>query len=167
GTDDPSVEKRPPVVAWAEIRVLDSATGRGVPLVELEPVNNLKFVTDNAGRVAFHEPGLMGREVFFTVKSNGYEVKKDGFGYAGARVTPRAGQVSEIKIIRKNVAERLCRLTGEGLFRDSVLLGHKTPLPDPLSPGLVAGQDSIQAAIYRGKVYCFWGDTSRMGYPLG
>ena len=31
----------------------------------------------------------------------------------------------------------------------------------------MAGQDSIQAAIYRGKVYCFWGDTQRMEYPLG
>ena len=152
---------------WAEIRVIDSDTGRGVPLVELETVNGLKFVTDNAGRVAFHEPGLMGREVFFTVKSHGCEMRKDGFGFAGVRVTPRAGEISNIKIKRKNVAERLCRLTGEGLYRDSVLLGHKPPLPDPLGPGGVAGQDSVQAAIYRDKVYWFWGDTLRMSYPLG
>src|SRR4051794_21394928 len=63
---------------YAEIRVVDAATGRGVPLVELETVNHLKFVTDNAGRVAFHEPGLMDREVFFTIRSHGYEMKKDG-----------------------------------------------------------------------------------------
>ena len=43
--------------AWAEIRVVDAVSGRGVPLVELETVNNLRFVTDNAGRVAFQEPG--------------------------------------------------------------------------------------------------------------
>jgi hypothetical protein len=152
---------------WAEVRVTDAATGRGVPLVELETVNGLLFVTDNAGRVAFHEPGLMGREVFFTVRSHGYAVKKDGFGYAGVRVTPRAGQASEIKITRTNVAERLCRLTGEGLYRDSVLLGHKTPLPEPLGMGRVAGQDSVQAAVYRGKVYWFWGDSLKMDYPLG
>jgi hypothetical protein len=152
---------------WAEIRVTDAATGRGVPLVELETVNSLTFVTDNAGRVAFQEPGLMGREIFFSVRSHGYEAKKDGFGFAGARITPRAGQVSEIKITRKNIAERLCRLTGEGLYRDSVLLGHKTPLPEPLGAGRVAGQDSIQAAVYRGKVYWFWGDTLQMRYPLG
>src|SRR5262249_588344 len=89
---------------WAEIPVLDSATGRGVPLVELETVNSLKFVTDNAGRVAFHEPGLMGRELFFWVRSHGYEVKKDGFGIAGARVTPKPGRTSVIKITRKNIA---------------------------------------------------------------
>jgi hypothetical protein len=156
-----------PTGTYFEIRVIDAATGRGVPLVELETVNSLRFVTDNAGRVAFHEPGLMGREVYFAVRSHGYEAKKDGFGFAGAKLTPRAGQVSEIKVARRNVAERLCRLTGEGLYRDSVLLGHAPPLRDPLNPGKVGGQDSIQAAIHRGKLYCFWGDTQRMDYPLG
>jgi hypothetical protein len=153
--------------AWAEIRVLDAATGRGVPLVELETVNSLKFVTDNAGRIAFQEPGLMDREIYFSVRSHGYEAKKDGFGFAGVRLTPRAGQASEIKITRKNIAERLCRLTGEGRYRDSVLLGYRAPSPEPVSPGRVAGQDSIQAAVYRKKVFWFWGDTQRMEYPLG
>lgn len=152
---------------WAEIRVVDEATGRGVPLVELETVNHLLFVTDNAGRVAFHEPGLMDREVFFAVRSHGYERPKDGFGYAGARLVPQAGQVSEIRVRRTMPAERLCRLTGEGLYRDSVLLGHEIQNPDPLNPGRVAGQDSVQAAIYRDRVYWIWGDTSRMDYPLG
>src|SRR5262245_42376984 len=152
---------------WAEFRVLDAGTGRGVPLVELETVNHLKFVTDNAGRVAFHEPGLMDREIFFTVRSHGYELKKDGFGFAGVRITPRAGQASEVKITRHNVAERLCRLTGEGLYRDTILLGHAVPLADVPNPGLVAGQDTVQAAVYNGRVYWFWGDTNRMSYPLG
>src|SRR5262245_1849412 len=89
---------------YAEIRAIDSATGRGVPLVELETVNHLKFVTDNAGRIAFNEPGLMNREVFFAVRSHGYEAKKDGFGFTGVKVTPRAGQVAEIKITRRNIA---------------------------------------------------------------
>ena len=158
---------KPPAGFWAEIRVIDATTGRGVPLVELETVNGLRFVTDNAGRVAFHEPGLMGREIFFSVRSHGYETAKDGFGFAGARVTPRVDQPSVIKQTRRQLAERLCRLTGEGLYRDSVLLGHPTPLPDPLNPGRVGGQDSIQAAVYRGRVYWFWGDTQRMDYPLG
>ncbi len=152
---------------WAEIRVVDAVTGRGVPLVELETVNGLKFVTDNAGRVAFQEPGLMGREVFFFVRSHGYETPKDGFGFAGVRVTPRTDQPAVISITRQNIAERLCRLTGEGQYRDSLLLGYKPPLAAAPHPGLVAGQDSIEAAIYRGKAYYFWGDTLRMEYPLG
>jgi hypothetical protein len=60
---------------YAEIRVTDAATGRGVPLVELETVNGLRFITDNAGRVAFHEPGLMDHEIYFSVRSHGYEAK--------------------------------------------------------------------------------------------
>ncbi len=151
---------------WAEIKVVDGATGRGVPLVELETVNGVRFVTDNSGRVAIGEPGWMGREVFFGVKSHGYDVAKDGFGFAGVRLTPRPGEVAEIKLTRRNVAERLCRLTGEGMVRDSVLLGHE-PARRAASPGGVAGQDSVQAAVYRGRVYWFWGDTQRMEYPLG
>ncbi len=154
-------------IPYAEIRVVDAATGRGVPLVELETVNGLRFVTDNAGRVAFHEPGLMGREIYFSVRSHGYEMKKDGFGFAGTRVTPQTGKPAEIKLTRRNIAERLCRLTGEGLYRDTLLLGHKLPLAESPNPGKVAGQDSVQAAIHRGKVYWFWGDTNRMEYPLG
>ena len=151
---------------WAEIQVLDEATGRGVPLVELETTNSMKFVTDNAGRVAIQEPGLMGREVFFTLRSHGYEMQKDGFGFAGTRVRLRPGSPGTIKLKRRNLAERLCRLTGEGLYRDSVLLGYDVPLGE-LNPGNVAGQDSIQSAVYRDQVYWFWGDTSRMEYPLG
>ena len=163
----PEAAEGPSSKTYAEIRVLDAQTGRGVPLVELETVNGLTFVTDNAGRVAFHEPGLMDREVYFTVRSHGYEVKKDGFGFAGAKVIPRIGKVAAIKITRHNLAERLCRLTGEGLYRDSILLGYKVPVRNPLNPGKVAGQDSVQTAVYKGKVHWFWGDTLRMNYPLG
>ncbi len=148
---------------FAEIRVVDAETGRGVPLVELQTVNATKFVTDNAGRVAFLEPDLMGRDVFFSVRSHGYAMKKDGFGFTGTRVTPRAGSVCEIKLPRTNIAERMGRLTGEGLFRDSALLGHTVP---PVINGRVIGQDSLQAAIYRCKVFWLWGDTQRSGYQL-
>ena len=153
--------------AWAEIQVQDASTGRGVPLVELETVNNLFFVTDNAGRIAFQEPGLLGQEIFFTVKSHGYEMAKDGFGFPGVRFIPKAGERKVIKIQRKNLAERLCRLTGEGLYRDSFLLGYESPLFKPLGSGHVSGQDSVQATVFRDKVYWFWGDTNRMSYPLG
>jgi hypothetical protein len=39
------------------IHVVDEATGRGVPLVELRTVNDVALVTDSAGWIAFHEPG--------------------------------------------------------------------------------------------------------------
>lgn len=158
---------KPKNQVWAEIQVQDAETGRGVPLVELETVNNLFFVTDNAGRIAFQEPGLMGQEIFFTVKSHGFEATKDGFGFPGVRLIPKAGERKVIKLKRINQAERLGRLTGEGLYRDSHLLGYETTLFQPLGAGHVSGQDSVQATVFREKVYWFWGDTNRMSYPLG
>src|SRR5437879_5851875 len=65
------------------IAVVDNQTGRGVPLVELRTVHNVRYYTDSNGVVAFHEPGLMGKTVFFHVQSHGYEFPKDGFGFRG------------------------------------------------------------------------------------
>lgn len=152
---------------YFQIQVVDDQTGRGVPLVELETVNHLRMVTDSAGRVAFFEPGLMNQSVFFQVRSHGYEFPKDGFGYRGARVNTVPGGKSELRIKRLNLAERLYRITGEGIYRDTVLLGEKAPLREPLGGGLVVGQDSALAVPYRDWIYWFWGDTSRLSYPLG
>jgi hypothetical protein len=149
------------------IQVVDEQTGRGVPLVELETVNHLRYVTDSHGWIAFYEPGLMGQRMFFKVRSHGYSFPKDGFGYAGVRITPQAGQTKTIKIKRINIAERLYRITGEGIYRDSVLLGLPTPLKAPLGPALVVGQDSTFGVPFQNRIYWFWGDTSRMAYPLG
>ncbi len=152
---------------YFQIQVVDEQTGRGVPLVELETVNHQRFITDSAGRVAFHEPGLMKQEIFFSVRSHGYAFPKDGFGFTGARVTTEPGAKAVLKIKRLNIAERLYRVTGQGLYRDSVLLGEKTPVTEPLGRGQVAGQDSVLAVPYRGKLFWFWGDTMRLKYPLG
>src|SRR5947209_1961408 len=65
------------------IRVVDEATGRGVPLIELKTNDTTRFVTDNAGLVAFDEPGLMDLDVYFHVKGHGYEYPADGFGFRG------------------------------------------------------------------------------------
>lgn len=152
---------------YFSIEVIDEQTGRGVPLVGLETVNAISHYTDSAGRVAFNEPGLMGKRVYFFVKSHGYEYPKDGFGYAGVALKPTAGGKAMIKVKRTNIAERLYRITGEGIYRDSTLLGHKPPITQPLINGLVMGQDSVMAVLYREKIYWFWGDTVRVAYPLG
>ncbi len=60
------------------ITVVDEQTNRGVPLVELRTVSEMKFITDSNGIVAFNEPGLMDRKVFFHVKSHGYEIAAGG-----------------------------------------------------------------------------------------
>jgi hypothetical protein len=116
---------------------------------------------------ALDEPGLMGRAVFFHVKSHGYEHAPDRFGYRGTtlKVTPGGG--ARLTITRLNIAERLYRVTGAGIYLHSVRAGRRVPLKEPLLNGGVAGCDSVLTAFYRGKVYWFWGDTNRLAHPLG
>ena len=150
-----------------EIDVVDAATERGVPLVELETMDNRLYITDSAGRVAFDEAGQMDVPVWFSMRSHGYEFPLDAFGMTGMRFTPRAGEKAVVKAKRLNIAERVVRLTGQGIYRDTVLLGEKPPLAEPLTNGGVVGQDSVQTAIYKGRIFWLWGDTMRMAYPLG
>ncbi len=149
------------------IQVVDRQTGRGVPLVELRTTNNIRLYTDSNGIVAFREPGLMDTEVFFFVESQGYRFPKDGFGFAGTRLQTVPGGSAVLKIDRLHIAERLYRVTGQGIYRDSVLAGRAVPLAHPVLNGKVAGQDSVDTCLYQGKLYWFWGDTGRPSYPLG
>ena len=161
----------PTVLAAAEeyfgIHVIDEATGRGVPLMTLKTTNQIALTTDSTGWIAFHEPGLMGRVVYFSVEGPGYALPKDGFGFAGIRLRPEAGKTAEVKVLRTNVAERLCRLTGQGIYRDSTLLGKEAPLPRPNLFADVMGQDSVQVWPWKGRYFWIFGDTTRANDPLG
>jgi hypothetical protein len=149
------------------ITVVDSKTGRDVPLIELKTVHNIHLVTDSNGIAAFHEPGLMDQTVFFHVSGHGYEFPKDGFGYRGKQVKVAPGGSVTLKVDRVNIAERLYRVTGAGIYRDSVLVGAKFPLKEPLINAEVLGSDSVMNAVYKDKLWWFWGDTLRPSYPLG
>ncbi|MBW3543479.1 MAG: hypothetical protein KY476_24775, partial [Planctomycetes bacterium] len=149
------------------IRIVDEATGRGVPLVELKTTAGVRYVTDSAGLVAFDDPALMGSTVFFHVSSHGHEFPKDGFGFRGKALKVTARGEATLKIKRLNIAERLYRVTGEGIYRDTVLVGEEPPIEKPLLNAQVSGSDSVQAVVYRGRIHWFWGDTNRPRYPLG
>lgn len=149
------------------IRVVDEQTGRGVPLIELKTTNGISLLTDSQGVIAFEEPGLMDREVFFFVRGPGYEYPADGFGNRGVRLQVRAGQTAEIRLKRVNIAERLYRITGQGIYRDSTLAGLAVPISPANLNGQVMGQDSVQTCLYHDKLYWFWGDTNGPFYPLG
>lgn len=149
------------------LRVYDEATKRGVPMVEVQALTNQKWFTDSNGLVAIDDPVLMNRTAFFYIKSHGYEFKKDGFGFAGARVDLRPGGKIDLPIKRINIAERLYRITGGGIYRHTVALGEKPPIKQPLLNAQVLGSDSVQMVPYKGKLYWFWGDTQRVSYPLG
>jgi hypothetical protein len=138
-----------------------------VPLVELSTVNGIRYVTDSNGLVAFDEPGLLGQKVFFNVKSHGYEFHADGFGFRGTAVDTKPGGKVRLEIDRKNIAERLYRITGAGIYRDSVLTGRPAPIEEPLINAQVLGSDSVLTAVFQGKLFWFWGDTNRPAYPLG
>lgn len=153
--------------SYFAIRVVDERTGRGVPLVELKTTNHLRYITDSAGIVAFREPGLMDREVFFHVASHGYEFPKDGFGYRGKRLKTTPGTIATLKVKRLNIAERLYRVTGQGIYRDSILTGRSAPLRHPTLNAQVSGLDSVYTCIYRDRLFWLWGDTNRPSYPLG
>jgi len=149
------------------IEVVDDSTGRGVPLVELKTTSSITYYTDSNGIVAFDEPGLMNRKVFFFVKAHGYEYPKDMFDFRGVALDTKPGGHAQVKIKRVNIAERLYRITGGGIYRDSVLVGRKVPIEQPLLNAQVLGQDSVFATVYNGKIRWFWGDTNRVAYPLG
>ncbi|BBM82004.1 hypothetical protein [Candidatus Uabimicrobium amorphum] len=148
------------------IEIVDKDTHRGIPLVELRTVNDVVYHSDSNGIVAFYEPGLMNNNVFFHIKSHGYEYPKDGFGYRGIRLDITPGGKKRIAMKRINVAERLYRVTGQGIYRDSVLVGKSLPSSSVINSN-VMGQDTVMMAKYRDKLYWFWGDTNRVSYPLG
>ncbi|MEN9556758.1 MAG: hypothetical protein RLZZ232_3044, partial [Planctomycetota bacterium] len=150
-----------------EIQVVDRATGRGVPLVELTTVDDVTWVTDSAGYVALREPQLLGQTIFLKVTSPGYAVDRDGFGIAGVRLTLGAGEPHRIELTRLNHAERLYRITGRDRYLDSQRLGKAVPAGVPEEQGRVVGQDSVQTAVYRDRLHWFWGDTNQLTYPLG
>jgi len=152
---------------YFRVQVVDEATNRGVPLVELKTTSNSRFITDSNGLAAIDAPELMGQKVYFSVSSHGYEHGADMFGSRGEALDVKAGGSAQIKLKRLNIAERLYRITGAGIYRDSVLLGQQVPIKAPLLNAQVTGQDTVMVTPYKNKLYWFWGDTNRASYPLG
>ena len=146
------------------LRIIDEQTGRGVPLVELKLPNEVKYWTDSAGVAAIDEPSLSESEVFVRIRSDGYEFQNETPLGRGVNVRIKPGRMQEIRIRRTIVAERLYRLTGEGIYRDSVIAGLPTAAKEPLLNGRVLGQDTVSAAVYRGKIFWIWGDTIGPAY---
>ena len=145
------------------IEVVEEGADWPVPLVELRTTHGVRLVSDNAGRIACDLPELFGRESWFTVIGHGYERPADGFGNRGVRLTPTPGGHLRVTVRRTHLARRLGRLTGAGLLAESQKLGLV-----PLAPeNGVVGCDSVQTALYGGRCFWIWGDTSLARYPLG
>ncbi len=143
------------------IKVVDSQTHRGVPLVKVVSDIGIEFITDSAGNIAVFQPEMLGREVVFTCQSHGY------VSVPAVSLFCRVGQSAEVPIVRVNLAERLYRITGGGIYDQSRIAGLAVPLASPLINGKVFGQDTVSMTKYRGKLHWLWGDTDRPAYPLG
>ncbi len=143
--------------------VVEKGSGWPVPLVELTTTAHVRYVTDNAGVVAFDQPELMGQEVWLEIRSPGYGVGKDGFGNRGRRITPLPGKTITIEIERQVLAKRIGRLTGGGLFSESQRFGDHA---DWHESGII-GSDSVQFVASGGKLLWLWGDSGIPSYPLG
>ncbi len=146
-----------------EIDVIDAATGRGVPLIELRTPDGASYLTDSQGVVAFDDLSAMGRPLRFAVSGDGYRLR-DASG--AVELEPREGGRAVIAVDRLDIAERLYRVTGAGIYRDSVRLGLPVPIRRPLVNADVAGQDSVQTTLYQGRVFWIWGDTPSLAHPL-
>ncbi len=150
-------------LAPCRIEVVEKETHWPVPMVELETNHRVKLVTDNAGRIAFDLPELLGKETWLSVASDGYEVPADGFGYHGVRLLLKPGEKFTIEINRTSIAKRLGRVTGAGLFGESQKLGLEAQWQETG----VLGSDSVQNAVHNGRMFWIWGDTTIAKYPLG
>ena len=149
--------------APCRIEVVERGSGWPVPLVELRTLHGVRFVSDNAGVIAFDLPELMGAEVWLEVSGHGYGVKADGFGYRGVRLVPVPGGRLRVEVERNVLARRLGRVTGGGIFGESRKLG----LEGDWKEAGVLGCDSVQAVPFGGGLFWAWGDTTLPHYPLG
>ncbi len=154
----------PGAADYVVIEVLDDRTGRGVPLVELRAADAslgeaARWVSDSAGRIVIDPLDLPASASVF---SHGY-----AFDAARIEIPSSPGERITVMAHRENLAERLYRVSGGGIYRDSVLLGSDVPLAAPTINGLVLGQDSVFSVVHRGALFWIWGDTNRPAYPLG
>ncbi len=145
------------------IDVVDATTGRGVPLVELRTPGGTRHFTDSQGIVAFDDSSQMGQRVRFEISGDGYRLPDPS---GAVELEPGQGGHATIALERIDIAERLYRVTGAGIYRDSTRLGLEVPIREPLVNANVAGQDSVQTVVYQGRVFWIWGDTPSLDHPL-
>ena len=71
-----------------------------------------------------------------------------------------AGGRTTIRLPRINIAERLYRLTGEGIYREGELLGEKSPIRQPLLNAQVLRTDGASTVVFKNRLFWFFGDTN-------
>lgn len=150
------------------IHIVDDQTNRGVPLVQLSTTDPQKYYwTDSNGVAVIEDEAVQGRDILFKVQSEGYLFEPRVLGEPGVTLHVQPGNHDELRIKRLNIAERLYRVTGANIYRDTVSAGLKPPIAHPLLNGGVTGQDTNIATIYNGKIFWCYGDTDGELLPNG
>jgi len=159
-----SLQRQP----YFRIEVIDQSTGRGIPAVTLRTPDQRTYITDSAGVIAFLEPDLMGKRVFFEVESFGYSIDPPRpLLPPGSFLQPIAGGSARLSMLRRNVAERLYRITGSGIERARMLLGERTSRENRSAPSdPLLGTDSAQCIGFEGSLFWIFGDTKTAADPL-
>lgn len=132
--------------------VLDRKTNRALPGAQVITPHRT-YVTDSSGAAAIYETGVMNSHITVTLAADGYVTA------TGVPIDPTPGLTRQATIDpdASQIAIRLYRINGPGIFRDRVLLGQSS------SQGLNAdmmSQDGPMTTIYQGRVYWTFGDTN-------
>jgi hypothetical protein len=145
----------------------DASPAWPVPGVELRTIHGVRFVSDNAGLIAFDLPELMGRETWLSLHGHGYSLSdekiKKSMGFCGVCIVPAPGKTITVAVERRILAHRLGRVTGGGLFAEARKLG----LHVECAESGVLGADSVVTAELCGRTLWLWGDTRLVHHPLG
>lgn len=132
-------------------------------MVTLETSNRITLVTDSAGWAAFDEPGLTGRKVFFAVRSPGYACAENHAGTPGVTLETKSGGTGEVKVMRLSIAERVYRVTGQGIYREATQLGVEVPLPRPNLNGRQVSHGAESVTVLKNRFFWLWNDVQDAG----
>lgn len=147
-------------IKYFHIQVVDKETKRGIPIAKVSTIARVDYYSDSNGNIAFFEKDFMDKEVYFVIEAEGYRFPKDSKGASATPMFTKVGGKKVLELERTQAAERLYRVTGSGIYRDTDLLELPSPIKDPnWSKGNVVGQDSNIGIVHNGKAFFIWGDT--------
>jgi len=138
------------------IHVVDEADGRGIPMAIVRMSNGVEHLTDSAGWIRIDEPGLMHSRVRLEIHSPGYRMPARGKDSAAVELQFSTTGDVVVPLVRVDIAQRMYRVTGTGIYRDSELLNREVPLPiGNHAAGLVSAWGVQRASIGKKVVWCW------------
>jgi len=123
----------------------------------------VRYVTDSGGWIAFPRAGPHGTEGLLPGRSHGYDVSKDGFG-TPCGATPVAGERASSASTDATSPSALYRVTARVSIAIACSWAKARPWPNR-SAAARCWAGLAFAVRYAGRLFWFWGDTSRSAIP--